>query len=73
MLCITSCVVLVIKNVDDYIGFGIPTNKKASFDLLFDFLQKLGLIISQKKVPPATSTVCLGVEMNTIKGIVSIP
>ena len=63
-----------INYVDDYIGFGVPSNATASFDLLFDLLQKLGLTVSQKKlVPPTTSVVCLGVEINTLSGTVSIP
>ena len=64
----------VIDYVDDYIGFGVPSDARASFDLLYDLLQKLGLTVSQKKlVPPTTSVVCLGVEINTLTGTVSIP
>ena len=64
----------VINYVDDYVGFDIPSDAGASFDLLFDLLQKLGLTVSQKKlVPPTTSVVCLGVEINTLTGTVSIP
>ena len=64
----------VIDYVDDYIGFGVPSDAKASFDFLFDLLQRLGLTVSQKKlVPPATSVICLGVEINTVAGSISIP
>ena len=50
------------------------TDAKVPCDLLSDLLQKLGLTIRQKELePPATSAVCLGVEINTLKGIVSIP
>ena len=64
----------VINYVDDYLGFGVPSDARASFDLLFDLLQKLGLTVSQKKlVPPTTSVVCLGVEINTVTGTVAIP
>ena len=60
--------------VDDYVGFSVPSDAKASFDLLFDLLQRLGLTVSQKKlVPPATSVICLGVEINTVTGTISIP
>ena len=64
----------VIDYVDDYTGFGVPSDARASFDLLYDLLQKLGLTVSQKKlVPPTTSVVCLGVEINTLTSTVSIP
>ena len=36
----------VVNYVDDYVGFGIPSDTKASFDLLFDLLQRLGLTVS---------------------------
>ena len=64
----------VINYVDDYIGFGVPSDARASYDLLYDLLQKLGLTVSQKKlVPPATLVTCLGVEINTITGTIAIP
>ena len=64
----------VINYVDDYLGFGVPSDARASFELLFDLLQKLGLTVSQKKlVPPTTSVVCLGIEINTVTGTVAIP
>ena len=33
----------VINYVDDYVGFGMPSDARRSFDLLYDLLQKLGL------------------------------
>ena len=64
----------VINYVDDYVGFGVPSDARASYDLLYDLLQKLGLTVSQKKlVPPATLATCLGVEINTITGTIAIP
>ena len=64
----------VINYVDNYVVFGIPSDAKASFDLLFDPLQRLGLIVRQKKlVPPATSVICLGVVINTLADTTSIP
>ena len=64
----------IINYVDDYVGFGVPSDARASVDLLFDLLQKLGLTVSQKKlVPLTTSVVCLGVEINTLTDTVSIP
>ena len=55
----------VINYVDDYVGFGVPSDARASYDLLYDLLQKL--------VPPATLITCLGVEINTITGTIAIP
>ena len=64
----------VINYVDDYVGFGIPSDAKRSYDHLYDLLDRLGLTISQKKlVPPSTSVVCLGVQIDTEKGSISIP
>ena len=64
----------VINYVDDYVGFDVPSDTRASYDLLYDLLQKLGLTVSQKKlVPPATLVTCLGVEINTITGTIAIP
>ena len=64
----------VINYVDDYVGFGVPSDARRSFDLLYDLLQKLGLTVSQKRlVAPATSVTCLGVEINTVSGTIAIP
>ena len=64
----------VINYVDDYVGFGVPSDAKCSYDHLYDLLDRLGLTISQKKlVPPSTSAVCLGVKIDTEKGTISIP
>ena len=64
----------IVNYVDDYVGFGIPSDTKCSYDHLYDLLGCQGLTISQKKlVLPSTSAVCLGVEINTEKGSISIP
>ena len=64
----------VINYVDDYVGFGVPSDAKRSYDHLYNLLDLLGLTISQKKlVPPSTSAVCLGVKIDTEKGSISIP
>ena len=64
----------VIPYIDDYVIFGIPSEAKCSYDHLYDLLEHLGLTISKKKlVPSSTSAVCLGVEINTEKGSISIP
>ena len=61
-------------SIINYVGFGVPTDAKRSYDHLYDLLDRLGLTISQKKlVPPSTSVVCLGVQIDTEKGSISIP
>ena len=58
----------VINYVDDYVWFGILSDVRASFELLHDLLQKLDLTDSQKNlVRPATSVVCLVVEISTLE------
>ena len=64
----------IIGYIDDYVGFGVPTDAKASLDCLYGLLQKVGLSISSKKlIAPSTVVTCLGVEVNTEKGTLSIP
>ena len=59
----------IIGYIDDYVGFGVPSDAKASFDCLYDLLQELGLTISSKTlIPPSTVVTCLGIEVNTKKG-----
>ena len=61
-------------SVINYVGCGVPSDAKRSYDHLYDLLDRLGLTVSQKKlVPPSTSAVCLGVEIDTVKGSISIP
>ena len=31
----------VINDVDDYLGFGVPSDARASFDLMFDLLREM--------------------------------
>ena len=64
----------IIGYIYDYVGFGVPSDAKASFDCLYGLLQELGLTISSKKlIPPSTVVTCLGIEVNTEKGILSTP
>ena len=61
---------IVINYIDNYIRFGILSDAKRSYDLL----ERLGLTITQKKlVPPSTSAICRGIEINTEKASISIP
>ena len=64
----------IIGYIDDYVGFGVPSGAKASFDCLYGLLQELGMTINRKKlIPPSTVVTCLGIEVNTEKGTLSIP
>ena len=64
----------VLNYIDDFLGFGVPSVAKQSFDALFDVMLNLGLTISQKKlVPPSTKAVCLGIKIDTVAGTLSIP
>ena len=64
----------IVGYVDDYIGFGTPTEAEASFQTLVSLLHRLGLTISEKKlVPPSTQVTCLDVKIDTANGSVSIP
>ena len=64
----------IIGYINDYVGFGTPPDSKASFDCLYGLLQELGLSISSKKlIAPSTVVTCLGIEVNTEKGTLSIP
>ena len=66
--------VKIIGYIDDYIRFGLPSDTKASFDCLYGLLQELGLSISSKKlIPPSTVVTCLGIQVDTEKGTLSIP
>ena len=60
--------------IDDLIYTGLPDNIYHSYSTLIALLQELGLEISQSKlVPPTTTAVCLGIEINTITRTLKIP
>ena len=64
----------IINYIDDLIGFGLPSTVHKSYEDLCALLEKLGLTISDKKlVPPSTVVTCLGVQIDTIKGTISVP
>ena len=64
----------IVGYVDNYIGFGTPTEAEASFQTLVSLLHRLGLTISEKNlVPPSTQVTCFGVKIDTANGFVSIP
>ena len=64
----------VLNYVDDFVGVATPDVARHSFDALRALLAHLGLDVSAKKlVHPGTSAVCLGVNIDTIDGSISIP
>ena len=64
----------VIDYIDDYLGLGIPDVAFRSYQFLIGLMNRLGLMISKKKlVEPGTRVVCLGVLIDSVEGIISIP
>ena len=64
----------VLNYVDNFIGVATPSVARRSYDALLKLLQKLGLEVSIKKlVSPATKVTCLGVDMESVERMVSIP
>ena len=62
---------IIIDYIDDYVGVGVAN---ASYVALIDLMNDLGLTISQKKLfSPSTKVTCLGVLIDTVNGIISIP
>ena len=64
----------VINYVDDFVGVATPDVARRSYDALRQLMRQLGLDVSAKKlVSPATSAVCLGVNIDTVDATISIP
>ena len=60
--------------IDDLIYTGLPSTIHQSYQFLLSLLEELGLDISiEKLVAPATSVVCLGINIDTISRTISIP
>ena len=64
----------LINYIDDLIYIGLPSKIDKAFNDLLCILRQLGLDISQQKlVVPSTSAICLGILINTVDRIISIP
>ena len=64
----------LMNYIDDLIYIGLPSKIYNSYSQLLSLLKELGLEISQSKlVPPSTSVVCLGIQVNTVARTLSIP
>ena len=60
--------------MDDFIGVGLPTTARKSFDCFYDLLQELGFTISAKKlVETNTQAVCLGVLIDSAISTFLVP
>ena len=60
--------------IDDLIYTGLPSTIHQSYQFLISLLHDLGLDISKEKlVAPATSVVCLGINIDTRSRTISIP
>ena len=56
-----------------FLGYGMPSVARRSYDALLDIMKQLGLTISEKKlVEPTTRAVCLGILVDTVH-TVAIP
>ena len=66
--------VWVINYLDDYIGVASPKNASGAFQTLMNLLQRVGLLINQKKIEePGEQVTCLGIEINARTGVLKIP
>ena len=63
----------LINYIDDLIYTGFPSDIHSSFKFLKDLLAELGLDISLKKLVPPSTSVCLGIQVDSISKTVSIP
>ena len=64
----------LINYIDDLIYIGLPSKIYHSYCQLLSLLEELGLEISQSKlVSPSPSVVCLGIQVNTVARMLSIP
>ena len=64
----------LINYLDDLIQCDLPSKIDHSYEFLLHLLQQSGLPISAKKlVPPTTAAVCLGILVDTVARIISVP
>ena len=64
----------LMNYIDDLTYIGLPSKVYDSYYKLLSLLDELGLEVSQPKiVPPSTSVICLGIQVNTVECTLSIP
>ena len=60
--------------IDDLIYIAPPDEIHEAYNYLLNLLQQLGLDISQEKlVPPTTTLICLGIQVDVVQKTISIP
>ena len=60
--------------IDDYVGMGVPSVAWVSYSALIELMGELGLTISENQlVPPSMQVMCLGILIDTVKRMLSIP
>ena len=64
----------VYNHIDDVICVHQRHNAHQEFDALYSLFEFLGLPINPKKVvPPSTALTCMGINVDVVSGIISIP
>ena len=64
----------LLNYIDDLIYIGLPSKIHESYTFSLSLLQDLGLEVSDSKlVPPCTRVTCLGIQVDTVHKILSIP
>ena len=64
----------VINYMDDFVGIGVSSVARCSFEHLHELLARLGLDVSERKlVSPSTKVTCLGIKIDSVAKTVSIP
>ena len=60
--------------IDDLIYIGLPSLIRTPYKFSLSLLQQLGLQVSSENLcPPSTKVICLDIEFDTEKQIMSIP
>ena len=60
--------------IDDLVYIGPPDEIYNAYNYIIKLLQQLGLDISKEKlVPPTTSLICLGIQVDVVQKTISIP
>ena len=64
----------ITNYIDDLIGCDTPEVAVKAYEFLKSLIVQLGLVISENKLfPPQTCIPCLGIDIDVISGIMSIP
>ena len=65
---------MVIKYIENFLGFVIPSIAEQSFNTLHDVMTDLGVTGQPENVDPAQDiSFCLGILVDTVEDTLSIP